>query len=296
MLNQPESRYTRTKHGVFTSNAYVRELGNNEARIFSQLLYWLDGRAKKTHANRIWVYKKYAEWGHETGLSGPQARRAMTTLLGRDLVMKIPNPHYAWDKTPWYTVDADKLAAFEAALDVSEAALAKDLGRAAEHVGPSDESVEPTDAVRADANARPSDKSSTSSDETMRSGRRNRRLMEPKQQVDESDSSARVDAGARAVPEPTSTDQRGRTPQEPTPEITPENTTESPPDAASEDTSTFMEKRWKRSAKTSGAVKPTKPPERPSTPPGMDDDDGFKMLRERAIQRSAAYLAKVSGS
>lgn len=297
MLKQPQSRYTRTKHGVFTPNAYVRELGNNEARIFSQLLYWLDGRAKKQHENRTWVYKTYAEWGYETGLTESQARHAMTALLGRDLVMKIPNPKYAFDKTPWYSVDADKLDAFENALDVSEAGLAKDLGRADENVGRPDESVEPSDAVRADANARPSDESSTSSDETVRSSRRNRRLIEPNHHVDESNPSVRVDAGVRAVPEPTSTDQRGRTPQEPTPEITPESTAENPTDATPADIPASL-KRWtERSTKTSKEAKPTRTTEPPSTAPDVDDGNhGFNMLRERARQRSAAYQAEVSGS
>lgn len=85
--------------------AVARAIGGlAEAVILQQLHYWLS-RASKHHAGKPWVYKTYAEWGHETGQSEHQARRALGRLRKRGLVHSIRNPQRRIDRTLWWTID-----------------------------------------------------------------------------------------------------------------------------------------------------------------------------------------------
>jgi biotin operon repressor len=77
----------------------VRRLGNlADAAVLQQLNYWMP-QARVEHQGRRWVYKSYANWSTEIGISEHQVRRAMDRLVERGLV-SVANPsgrtnHYA---------------------------------------------------------------------------------------------------------------------------------------------------------------------------------------------------------
>jgi biotin operon repressor len=77
----------------------VRRLGNlADAAVLQQLNYWMP-QARVQHSGRKWVYKSYANWSTEIGISEHQVRRAMDRLLERGVV-SVSNPsgrtnHYA---------------------------------------------------------------------------------------------------------------------------------------------------------------------------------------------------------
>lgn len=82
----------------------VRALDGKAAQaiVLQQLHYWLP-HARAEHDGHRWVYNTYEEWADQTGLSPPQVKRAMQSLVERGLVISA-QPAGA-DRTRWYRID-----------------------------------------------------------------------------------------------------------------------------------------------------------------------------------------------
>lgn len=84
--------------------ALIRVLGASEAIILQQLHFWLT-RATCEHDGEMWVYKTYADWGDETGMSQKAVRGALDRLRKIDVVIAVQNPRDPHDRTRWWRID-----------------------------------------------------------------------------------------------------------------------------------------------------------------------------------------------
>jgi len=90
---------------VAIQRSLVRAVGIMEAAVVQQLHYWLQRATKRGSDGRPWVYKTYAEWGDEIGISAKQARGALDRLRTSGVILSRQNPHRPEDRTLWWTVD-----------------------------------------------------------------------------------------------------------------------------------------------------------------------------------------------
>jgi hypothetical protein len=88
--------------------ALVRRIGLAEAAIVQQLQFWMK-HATMVHEGHPWVYKTYADWAHEIGLSTKAIRGATDRLRKSGLVVAIQSPLDARDRTLWWRIDYSKL-------------------------------------------------------------------------------------------------------------------------------------------------------------------------------------------
>lgn len=82
----------------------VRRLGIAEAALVQQLHYW-SARATHTHDGHTWVYKTYADWSGEIGLSTKACRGALDKLRRAGFVIAVENPTDSRDHTLWWRID-----------------------------------------------------------------------------------------------------------------------------------------------------------------------------------------------
>jgi hypothetical protein len=92
--------------------ALVRKFGLPEAAVTQQLAYWLR-HSKNVHDGHLWVYKTYAEWSDEIGISAAAARGALDRMRKTGVVIAIQSPVNAQDRTLWWRIDRAFLASFE---------------------------------------------------------------------------------------------------------------------------------------------------------------------------------------
>lgn len=86
----------------------VQRLGIAEAAIVQQLHYWAQ-RATNVHDGYRWVYKTYADWSDEIGLSTKAIRGALDRLRRGGIVVGIESPIDSRDRTIWWRIDYEIL-------------------------------------------------------------------------------------------------------------------------------------------------------------------------------------------
>lgn len=96
------------EYPIVIQASLVRRLGIAEAALVQQLHYW-SGRATRTHDGHTWVYKTYADWSQEIGLSTKACRGALDKLRRAGVVIAVENPTDARDHTLWWRIDYDVL-------------------------------------------------------------------------------------------------------------------------------------------------------------------------------------------
>lgn len=84
--------------------ALVRRIGLAEAAIVQQLQFW-SRHATMVHDGHAWVYKTYADWANEIGLSTKAIRGATDRLRKTGLVVAIQSPLDPRDRTLWWRID-----------------------------------------------------------------------------------------------------------------------------------------------------------------------------------------------
>ena len=101
-LDHPKTKKRTLLHdekSVVIQPDMVRRLGNlSDAAVLQQLNYWMP-HAKVKYEDRWWVFKTYANWSVEIGISEHQVRRAMDRLVEAGVVSvctpKGRTNHYA---------------------------------------------------------------------------------------------------------------------------------------------------------------------------------------------------------
>jgi hypothetical protein len=118
--------------------AVARALGGiHPAAVLEQLHYWLQ-RATKEHNDHKWIYYTYADLGAQIGLSPSQTERAMQKLRDIGVLVSIPNPKVAWDKTLWWRLDPEAMDLLAHAIERPDSCRAVPEIVAGEHeAGPS---------------------------------------------------------------------------------------------------------------------------------------------------------------
>ncbi|MCA1572682.1 MAG: hypothetical protein LC798_20780 [Chloroflexi bacterium] len=82
----------------------VRRVGIAEAAILQQLHYWSQ-RSTSIHDGERWVYKTYADWADEIGVTAKVVRAALDKLRRLEIVVAIQSPVDPRDNTRWWRID-----------------------------------------------------------------------------------------------------------------------------------------------------------------------------------------------
>lgn len=88
--------------------ALVRRIGLAEAAIVQQLQFWTR-HATMVHDGHVWVYKTYADWSAEIGLSPKAVRGALDRLRKNGLVIAVQSPLDPRDRTLWWRIEYSAL-------------------------------------------------------------------------------------------------------------------------------------------------------------------------------------------
>ncbi|MDP9473435.1 MAG: hypothetical protein M3Q71_22700, partial [Chloroflexota bacterium] len=86
-------------------------IGLNEAIVLQQIHYWLQ-RSTNERDGRRWVYNSVKEWQAQFPFfSNATLRRTLESLEKRGLIVTAKHNRAAFDRTKWYAIDYDVLAA-----------------------------------------------------------------------------------------------------------------------------------------------------------------------------------------
>lgn len=94
-------------------------IGLNEAIVLQQLHYWLRGR-KHQHFGRWWVYNSIAQWHEQFPFwSEKTIRRTLDSLKATGVLLCANLGEDRRDRTLWYSIDYDRLAAIQDAAEAT---------------------------------------------------------------------------------------------------------------------------------------------------------------------------------
>ncbi len=95
-------------------------IGLNEAIVLQQIHYWLQ-RSTNERDGRCWVYNSVKEWQAQFPFfSNATLRRTLESLEKQGLIVTAKHNRAAFDRTKWYAIDYEALAALTAPEDAAD--------------------------------------------------------------------------------------------------------------------------------------------------------------------------------
>lgn len=94
------------------------KIGLNRAMFLQQLHYWLQ-KSKHVHDGKVWVFNTYEEWHEQFPFWSAEAVRKIVSQLEAKGIVETTDKYNErrGDRTKWYTIDYEALAAHFAAKD-----------------------------------------------------------------------------------------------------------------------------------------------------------------------------------